>query len=166
MRYGLPRSSADAAPRRRDRTAGDSSDLAQSVRTKKQTATYPDRHDAADGCTYRHPSDLVSTGPKNIRRTAVQQPHRASSLSRLRATCGRTPEVSGVGAGKTHRMYGLELGAPPSGQPRPPHRLVCGSAAAQHPLRCLQHEVSDSALGSSAASGVAHSRPDSELVIA
>src|ERR1035438_9862890 len=93
VRYGLPRSSANAAPRRRDRTARDSSDLAQSVRTKKQTATHPDRYDAADRRTHRHPSDLVSTGPKNIRRTAVQQSHRASSLSRLRATSGRAPEV-------------------------------------------------------------------------
>src|ERR1019366_6865685 len=48
LRYDLPRSSADAAPRRRDRTARDSSDLAQSVRTKKQAATDPDRHDATD----------------------------------------------------------------------------------------------------------------------
>ena len=52
------------------------------------------------------------------------------------------------------------LGAAPSGQPRPLHRLERRSAAPQHPLSRLQHAFPDSALGAGGASGVAYSRPN------
>jgi hypothetical protein len=66
---------------------------------------------------------------------------------------------------QARRLHGMEFGASSSGQPRSPHRLVRRSAAAQHPIRCLQHKVPDSALGPGAASGIAHSGTHSEFLV-
>ena len=53
------------------------------------------------------------------------------------------------------RLRGVELGAAPPGQPRPPHRLEHERAAGQHPAAGLQHALPDPAVGDGAASGLA-----------
>ena len=56
-------------------------------------------------------------------------------------------------------LSGVEFGAAAPGEPRPVHRLERRGSAAQHPIPRLQHTLSDSPVGRSAAPGVAHPRP-------
>ena len=62
--------------------------------------------------------------------------------------------------GKPKRRMVATGGAAASGEPRPLHRLERRSASSQHPLHCLRHAFSDSAVDRSAAPGVAHPGSD------
>src|SRR6185312_13026819 len=89
---------ANGALRERDRTPRGASGIAQSVRAKRKAAAGADRHDTADRRTGRSAPRLIPAGQTNIRRIAVKQSYRTSSLPRLRAACRRASEISGVGA--------------------------------------------------------------------
>ncbi len=95
------------------------------------------------------------TGDEPLFNSLMEQHH----YLKYEQPVGEHAQVSGLGAGPPDRVPGVEFGAAPSGQPRPLYRLERGSAPAQHPLHCLQHSFSHSALGPRAASGVAPSRP-------
>ncbi len=149
VRYGLPWSSADAVPRRRDRTARDSSDLAQSFYTKKQTATDSDRHDAAE-------RRLASaSGPISLPNRSEEHPRNRCSTASIEHHHYLGYEQP-VGEHLKYLVWtqerpiactAVEFGASPSGQPGSSYRLVCRSSKAQHPLHRIQHEVPDSAPG-------------------
>src|SRR5215471_15522872 len=64
-----------------------------------------------------------------------------------------------MGAGAAPGLLGVEFGAAPPGEPGSLHRLERGGTAAQHSPDCLQHAVSDSAVGPGAALGIAPARP-------
>src|SRR5260370_3323330 len=123
-----------------------------------------DRHYASGHAPECAGRDGDSTRAAHPRRAAVQRPDGGASLSGLRAAGGRAPEVSGVGPGcrgpsgrgPAGGSSGLVVVSPPSGGTRPLHRLEPASAKAEPASDCLQHAVSDPAVGESAASGVAH----------
>src|SRR5215472_5899113 len=60
----------------------------------------------------------------------------------------------------------MEFGAAPSGQPRPLHRLERNDAPAQPSAGGLQHALSDPALDSGPASGLAHFGAGDEFIVA
>src|SRR6266568_5574240 len=97
------------------------------------------------------------TGAENAARSLVQWPGRTVSLSGLRTTGGRAPEVSGVSERTGDCVSGMVEFTAASGVPRPVHRLGNGSTAAQYSFAGLQYPVSDSAMGDGSASGIAHS---------
>src|SRR5262249_28341146 len=74
--------------------------------------------------------------------------------------------VSDLGTTPAARVPGMEFGAAPSGQPRPLHRLERNRAPAQHWLGGLQHALSDPALDSGPASGLAYFGTDGRPVVA
>src|SRR5713226_9761527 len=158
-RYGLPRLVAYAAPGRRDRITAHPLPNSQPLRPAGNSRTDADRHDADRRRPQGTPAGRVATGAAHGRRVAVQQPDGAVSLFKIRTTGGGAPEISGLGAGTSHRVPGVEFGAAPSGQPGPLYRLERRGEAPQHPLHCLQYSFSHSALGSRSASGVTPSRP-------
>src|ERR1035441_8481206 len=122
--------------------------------------TVPDRHHTSGHASQCAGRDRDSTRAAHGRRAAVQQPDGAVSLSGLRAAGGRAPEVSGVGAGcslgPAGGSSGLVVVSPPSRRAGPLHRLEQARAAEEPSSDCLQHAVSDPAVGESAAPGVAH----------
>src|SRR5260370_11273854 len=122
--------------------------------------TVADRHHASGHAAEGAGQDGDSARTTHCRRAALQQSDGAVSLSGLRAAGGRAPEVSGVGKewplGAAGGVSGVVVVSPPSGRARPLHRLEPASAAEEYSSDCLQHAVSDPAVGESAALGVTH----------
>ena len=145
-RHGLPRIAADASPCGRDRVAAGERVRSGHRRTARQ-----------------RPEPLIDNAPvrghwrASLRwsfykcgargRAVVQQPDGAVSLSGLRATDRRAPEVSGESQAEADRVPGLAKSRRASGEARPVPRLERRSARAQRALAGLQHALSDSAVG-------------------
>ena len=126
----------------------------------------PARHHAAGHAAFGFAPGGDPTCAAHRRSVAVQQPDGAPPLPGLRAAGRRASQISFVGPGAADCLSGLEFGAAAPGQPRPLHRLECGSPAAQHPLSGLQQSLPDSALGGGAALGLAHSQPHRPAAVA
>src|SRR5258708_7463345 len=103
-RYGVPRLVAHAAPGWRDRITAHPLPNSQSLRPAGNSRTDADRHDADRRRPQGTPAGRVATGAAHGRRAAVQQPDGAASLFKIRTTGGGASEISGLGAGTSHRV--------------------------------------------------------------
>src|SRR5260370_19635316 len=83
VRYGVSRLAADAAPGRCDRAASGPPDIAQPLCPAGAAHAGARRPNAADRRSERTPAHRFTAGEANGGRAAIQQPHRASSLSGL-----------------------------------------------------------------------------------
>ena len=103
------------------------------------------------------PTAGVRAGSSHRERAVVEQFAAGTSLSRLPAAGGRTPEVSGVGARAAGCLPGMVLGPASSAQSRPLHWLERRRAPSQPPLPRLQHAIFNLAVGQGGTLGVAYS---------
>src|SRR6266478_142467 len=156
-RYGVPRIAADASPGGRDRVACGEARGAQSHRGTRPARSRAGRGTCVTRIARRSSAAGVCASTAHAASRAVPQPARTASLFRLRAAGGRASEVSGESqragdcvSGVVERTTALEAA-------RPLPRLEQGSARAQRAPAGVQHALSDSALGTGAALGLAHS---------
>src|SRR5947207_1670981 len=94
-RHGVPRITAAAPPRGRDRTATGETRSAESYRRTCPAHTGCDQHASGAWAARRSAALAVRASAPHARGSAVQQPAGAVSLFRLRAASRRAPEVSG-----------------------------------------------------------------------
>src|SRR2546425_2096055 len=160
LRCDLPRPAAVVASWGPHRAPATAMDDAQAVAAAHECATGPDRHHVDRHVAARAGIGDVPSGAPHAGRRPLQQSAGAASLSRVPTTRRRASEVSRGCRRSPGGLLRVGIGPGRAWSTRSLHRLERRGPAPKPSTARLQSAVSDPAMGTRAAFGVAPARPD------